>query len=76
VPEIGQELTAFGFGRTESRPVSAVLRQGQFSYIPNDVCTDRLDGYISAPQIFDDILCVDTVETSSICDGDSGGPLT
>ena len=77
IPTTKQHLEVFGLGQTGTRAISERLRRGTFSYVPNDVCYDILSRFRRAPTVNDDVLCANTINgTSSICAGDSGGPLT
>lgn len=70
-------LKAYGFGKTDSEgPPSDILMEGYFSYIDNEECSERVRS-TSNSVIWDDILCVDPYNESgsSVCKGDSGGPL-
>jgi len=76
-------MKAYGFGFTTSSGLPSVaLREGYFSYIDNTECTERVGSTMNTT-IWDDVLCadpyhgnaVDSDEGSSICFGDSGGPL-
>lgn len=76
-------MRALGFGKTSSNgPASNKLREGYFSYINNEECSERVRSTTN-PIIWDDVLCgdphydnsIDIEEGSSICQGDSGGPL-
>jgi len=83
LPRKSEVLTAYGFGKTTADgPASKKLREGQFTYIDNSECSERIE-MTSAPKIWDDVLCADPFfkigtdieQGSSICQGDSGGPL-
>ena len=77
IPTTEQHLEVFGLGQTGTQPIAERLRRGTFTSVPNDVCYDILSRFRRAPTVNDDILCANTINgTSSICAGDSGGPLT
>jgi len=76
-------MRAYGFGKAASNgPASDMLREGYFSFINNEECSERVRSTANSV-IWDDVLCadphydniVDIEEGSSICQGDSGGPL-
>ncbi len=82
-PTIDDVLKAYGFGKMTSNGSPAKkLRQGQMRYIDNEECSERVKGTGNSI-IWDDVLCADPYSNisprfedgSSICNGDSGGPL-
>ncbi len=84
IPEVGDAMKAYGYGRTGDGSPATELRVGDFESISNEDCRERTYG-IGNANITDDILCADPIglgggeggETvaASICQGDSGSPL-
>jgi Trypsin len=81
IPSIGEELTVYGFGRTEAGSISQELRQATVQYISNDDCTKRFhQNGLNIPPVAEEFICtaqpVDATIDISTCEGDSGGPVT
>jgi hypothetical protein len=81
IPNIGDDLTIYGLGRTETGSISQELRHATVQYISNDDCTQqfRQNGLNITP-IAEEFICtvhpINAAVDISTCEGDSGGPVT
>ncbi|KAL3910982.1 MAG: hypothetical protein SGARI_001863, partial [Bacillariaceae sp.] len=77
-PAHHDNLLALGFGVTEEEGSSKVIRTAEMQYINNTECVERMNtfGKLNLPNLPSEFLCTSSESTVSVCDGDSGGPLT
>ena len=77
-PSEDDPLLAFGFGVTEEGGSSQYLRMAEMQYINNTECVDRMNafGNLNLPNLPEEFLCTSSDSGVSVCDGDSGGPIT
>jgi secreted trypsin-like serine protease len=77
-PSGDDKLLALGFGVTEQGGSSEYLRTAEMNYLNNTDCVDKLNtfGNLNSSNLPDEFLCTSSDSQVSVCDGDSGGPIT
>jgi hypothetical protein len=81
IPRIGDDLTIYGLGRTETGSTSQELRYAIVQYISNENCTQRFrHNGVNITPVAEEFICSvqpnNTAVDISTCKGDSGGPVT
>uniref|UniRef100_A0A3Q2X2W3 Granzyme K-like n=1 Tax=Haplochromis burtoni TaxID=8153 RepID=A0A3Q2X2W3_HAPBU len=75
-PASGSTCLVAGWGRTETKRPSDVLKSVNVTVVDRQTCNSR-DYYNHRPEITDDMICAgsDGTNVADTCQGDSGGPL-
>nr|XP_024660225.1 granzyme A-like [Maylandia zebra] len=75
-PAAGSTCLVAGWGETETKQPSDVLKSVNVTVVDRQTCNSR-DYYNHDPVITDDMICAgsDGTNVADTCQGDSGGPL-